>query len=445
MKNKLLITTALASSLVAGSAIAQTTITGSLAVSYKSVQGKNSTVNGNSFGKESQINVANKGKLNIGGLSYAAGFSLEFDGADGIYTYSPASSASTTTTTVSVTGGQLASINVAGSIGASDANSTVVLTGNNTAATITGTSRQTGSNGWHLENNYIDIISESTGTTLTISSDHIQNARGGLANIVGQHAEDFTGGVNRTTTSLAMDYAGTSVAESFGIGIVQNVGKLGKASFLYVPNHSNQSIIASKTSVTQSAGVVADDGDAILGTTDDLPRAYEYGFIGDLGVKGLTVKAFKNVEGQKRVITDNAGTETVSQISKTKGQNLGIRYNYDIFTVGVNQMKSKQGSSIAAGNTTTLRDGTETKQMEYGLGVAVNKELSVGLYYNKTKRDAQTQLTTATTANEKTQSIAVGYSLGPVALSAQYGKVENMGGVATKDANVLFMALTTAF
>lgn len=437
MKNKLLITTALASSLVAGSAIAQTTITGSLAVSYKSVQGKNGTANGNSFGKESQINVANKGKLNIGGLSYAAGFSLEFDGADGIYTYSPASSSSA----ISITGGQLSSINVAGSIGAADANSTVVLT----APTITGTSRNTGSNGWHLENNYIDIISESTGTTLTISSDHIQNARGGLANIVGQHAEDFTGGVNKTTTSLAMDYAGTSVAESFGIGIVQNVGKLGKASFLYVPNHSNQSIIASKTSVTQSAGVVADDGDAILGSTDDLPRAYEYGFIGDLGVKGLTVKAFKNVEGKKRVITDNAGTETNSQISKTKGQNLGIRYNYDIFTVGVNQMKQKQGSSLAAGNTTTLRDGTETKQMEYGLGVAVNKDLSVGLYYNKTKRDAQTQLTTNTTADEKTQSIAVGYSLGPVALSAQYGRVENMGGVATKDANVLFMALTTAF
>jgi hypothetical protein len=32
-----------------------------------------------------------------------------------------------------------------------------------------------------------------------------------------------------------------------------------------------------------------------------------------------------------------------------------------------------------------------------------------------------------------------------VALSAQYGKVENMGGIDQKDANVLFMGLTTAF
>jgi hypothetical protein len=417
MKNKLLITTALASSLVAGSALAQTTVTGSLAVSYKSVQGKNGTSNGNSFGKESQINVANKGKLNIGGLSYAAGFSLEFDGADGVYSYTPGTSA---VTAASVTG----SASVAG-VAASTA--------------MTNTARQTGANGWHLENNYIDIISESTGTTLTISSDHIQNGRGGLAHIVGQHAEDFTGGVNKTTTSLAMDYAGTSVAESFGIGIVQNVGKLGKVSYLYVPNHTAQGAQTGKDSVLQAAGVVADDGDAVLGS-DDLPSAYEYGFIGDLGVKGLTVKAFRNVEGLKR-----AANNTDVNISKNKGQTLGVRYNYDIFTVGVNQMKQKAGSTIAAGSTTVLKDNAETKQMEYGLGVAVNKDLSVGLYYNKTKRDAQTQLTTATTADEKTQSIAVGYSLGPVALSAQYGRVDNMGGVADKDANVLFMGLTTAF
>ena len=411
MKNKLLITTALASSLVAGSAIAQTTVTGSLGVSYKSVQGKNSTANGNSFGKESQINVANKGKLNIGGLSYAAGFSLEFDGADGIYTYSP-------------TGVVTTSFGAA----ATGASTAAVLTNAIQNSAVVGTARQTGSNGWHLENNYIDIISESTGTTLTISSDHIQNARGGLAHIVGQHAEDFTGGVNGTTTSLAMDYAGTSVAESFGIGIVQNVGNLGKVSYLYVPNHTAQGAQSAKNSILQAGGVVADDGDAVLGS-DDLPNAYEYGFIGDLGVKGLTVKAFKNVEGKKR-----AANNTDVNISKTKGQTLGIRYNYDVFTVGVNQMKQKTGATSGA----TVADNAETSQMEYGLGFAVNKDLSVGLYMNKAKRDGAA-------ADEKTQSVAVGYSLGPVALSAQYGKVENMGGTATKDANVLFMALTTAF
>ena len=419
MKNKLLITTALASSLVAGSALAQTTVTGSLGVSYKSVQGKNNTANGNSFGKESQINVANKGKLNIGGLSYAAGFSLEFDGADGIYSYSPSTTTGSVTTTSNI--------------------HSQVATGSATAyvaSNAAASARQTGSSGWHLENNYIDIISESTGTTLTISSDHIQNARGGLAHIVGQHAEDFTGGVNNTTTSLAMDYAGTSVAESFGIGIVQNVGKLGKVSYLYVPNHTAQGAQSGKNSVLQAGGVVADDGDAVLGS-DDLPNAYEYGFIGDLGVKGLTVKAFKNKEGIKKTA---AG---VAALSKTSGQNIGVRYNYDIFTVGVNQMKQKVATTNATGTSAINKDGAETKQMEYGLGVAINKDLSVGLYMNKAKRDANTINTSY--SDEKTQSIAVGYSLGPVALSAQYGRVENMNGAADADANVLFMGLTTAF
>ena len=424
MKNKLLITTALASSLVAGSALAQTTVTGSLGVSYKSVQGKNSTANGNSFGKESQINVANKGKLNIGGLSYAAGFSLEFDGADGVYTYSPGASLATT---LSTTTGVVSTTALGNSVGGAS------------IAVLTTTNRQTGSNGWHLENNYIDIISESTGTTLTISSDHIQNARGGLAHIVGQHAEDFTGGVNKTTTGLAMDYAGTTVAESFGVGIVQNVGKLGKVSYFYVPNHTAQGAQTGKDSVLQAAGVVADDGDAVLGS-DDLPNAYEYGFIGDLGVKGLTVKAFKSKEGIKKTA---AG---VAAASKNSGQNLGIRYNYDIFTVGVNQMKQKIGqtSGITAG---VRSDSAETKQMEYGLGVAINKDLSVGLYLNRAKISNDTSTISASQGREteQTPSIAVGYSLGPVALSAQYVRVQNMNGAADADANVMFMSLTTAF
>jgi hypothetical protein len=216
-----------------------------------------------------------------------------------------------------------------------------------------------------------------------------------------------------------MDYAGTSVAESFGVGIVQNVGKLGKVSYLYVPNHTFSGVTATQDGTTQTGGVVADDGDAILGG-DNKPTAYEYGFIGDLGVKGLTVKAFKSEEGRKQ-----------GNVNKTTGQNLGIKYNYDVFTVGVNQMKQKEGASTAAGR-------LETKQMEYGLGLSVNKDLSIGLYMNKAKKEGAA-------ADEKTQSVAVGYSLGPVALSAQYGNVDNMGGVSQKDANVLFMALTTAF
>jgi hypothetical protein len=81
---KLLLTSALiGSTLVAGNAIAQTTVTGNLNIAYKaiSVEPATSAMNtGRGFGNEQQINIQNKGKLN-NGLDYAAGFSIENDGA----------------------------------------------------------------------------------------------------------------------------------------------------------------------------------------------------------------------------------------------------------------------------------------------------------------------------------------------------------------------------
>ena len=90
MKNKL-ITTALVSSILGfgvSSAVAQTTVTGNLELSYHATSHEgNATaaqkmLNTRGFGKESQINIANKGKLS-NGMDYAAGFSLEMDGIDG--------------------------------------------------------------------------------------------------------------------------------------------------------------------------------------------------------------------------------------------------------------------------------------------------------------------------------------------------------------------------
>jgi len=84
---KLLLTTAIAGVMVSGSAFAQTTITGELRLNYKAVgdvtgaAGASSTGAINGFGQEQQINIQTKGKLNVLGLDYAAGMSLENDGA----------------------------------------------------------------------------------------------------------------------------------------------------------------------------------------------------------------------------------------------------------------------------------------------------------------------------------------------------------------------------
>jgi len=129
---KLLLTTAIAgSALLAGNAIAQTTVSGQLDLAFKAITSEktNDAISSDrGMGKEWQINIANKGKLN-NGMDYAAGFSLEHDG------------------------------------------------------------QQTGSNGLD-ENVYIDITSGAT--TFTIGTDHIQQSERTLATFVGLIAEDIT-------------------------------------------------------------------------------------------------------------------------------------------------------------------------------------------------------------------------------------------------------------
>jgi hypothetical protein len=182
MKKTLLVTSALVG-LVASSAVAQTTVTGSLEIISRntSFDGTAATKQkADSFlGRESQINIANKGKLNIGGLDYAAGFSLEFDGGQ-------------------------------------------------TAAETVGTTSN--------ENLYIDLINASSATTLTVGIDHIQNSKNtGLKTVT-----DFIDDVGAGVVSANLIDLGAKTKEFMGVGITQGLGASNlTASYFYVPNATN--------------------------------------------------------------------------------------------------------------------------------------------------------------------------------------------------------------
>jgi len=188
MKNKLLTSTAIAGSLVMislGSASAQTKVDGNLNLSYKAIGSSGSTaaVNSSRFmGKEVQINLSNAGKLN-NGMSYAAGFSIEHDGAQ------MSSQSSTTTTDV---------------LGA------------------------------FSENVYIDFIAGNT--TISFGADHGLNPDNEPTNLVGVvDADDLISGVNNATPKYAAK-AGSSY-ESFGIFLGQKTD-IGSFILRYVPDAS---------------------------------------------------------------------------------------------------------------------------------------------------------------------------------------------------------------
>lgn len=347
---KLLLTTALAgATLVASNAIAQTTVTGNLDFGYKmfGAKGATSTKSMNGFGRESQINIQNKGKLN-NGMDYAAGFSIEHEGGE-----------------------------------------TTTITNFN-------------------ENTFIDIISGNT--TLTISQDHIQSSHRTAANFVGLIAEDLTNTSGAgVTDDIFMDIVGANPYQAVGVGIVQRVPNIGSFSALYVPSNV-------------AAGVAGTDDDSALDNVAE--SAYEIGFLGDLGVKGLSAHAFYNQSDR---------TDAAASLRDTKGTNIGASYNFGQITAGYNYKKAELADVI----------NRDIKQDEFALAYAVSPNLTIGANYTKTKDDSKTAAVEA-----KSKSIAVGYNLGAVALTAQVAKVENYTGVGATtddDADVVYLRASTKF
>jgi len=179
---KLMLTSALAGLLVSGSAIAQTTISGELRVNLKATEAKvasgTTTQSKRGFGNEQQINFATKGKLNVGGLDYAAGFSMENDGAQ--------------------------------------------------------------ANTLFNENTFIDITNASSGTTLSIGLDHIQRSDSdrSAAVLVGFSPNELS--TDGHALSRFRQNLGPAVSQGMGVAVLQAIPNIGTLSYNYVPTTINQ-------------------------------------------------------------------------------------------------------------------------------------------------------------------------------------------------------------
>jgi hypothetical protein len=281
MTNKLRLSTAIISSLAGlglSAAVAQTTVSGNVAMGFIATSTDATTRNGSfsSMTKETQINVGTKGKLN-NGMDYAAGFSIEMDGPD-----------------------------------------------------ASGTDM-------FAEGNYIEI--KSGDTTLSIGADRINNPDRHVTNAVGigyigqdglgagQKAADGTG--SRSIYPLH-----GSIYGFFGAGLVQKVGN-GNLSFYYAP-------ATGSTGVLNDIGNGANATDAAQTPATSSSSAIEIGYNGDLGVKGLTVQAFHTNGGKraefntsdKEIRSTNLGVSyNVGQITlsaahlKTEGVQGGFSQN----------------------------------------------------------------------------------------------------------------------
>jgi hypothetical protein len=322
MKNKLLLSTALIGSMVAGElAIAQTTVTGNLAVNYRAQENKTAATGSagstRGFGRETQLNIQNKGKLN-NGMDYAAGFSLEFDGND---RYTRA------------IGGQ--------------ANGTS-LEGNSISN----------------ENLYVNFI--SGGTTLHLGVDHIQNITTDVVPMVLPLMDNVAAGIGGKATNTI----GANPKEAFGFGLIQVIPGSGlTASALYVPK--NRDFGGGDQVAPNSCGGSANADGAVtvlVGVKGCANSAYEIGLVGrdTFGVKGLGIRAFMNEE--------NAQTNATKDL---EGKHYGISYTAGQFAVGIE--KYKQNRTVTTNDT-----DADQKTLQYGVTFAASKDISIGLVQAKT-------------------------------------------------------------
>jgi hypothetical protein len=316
-----------------GISVAQTTVSGNLDISYRAVSNDTAGAGISSFrgfGKEAQINLANKGKLN-NGMDYAAGFSLEFDGND---LQAPSSA----------NGGNQATMQ-----------------------------------GVHTEGFYLNFISGNT--TLHVGADHIQNPDShGLINPVGiGYITPFGNNVAAGTAGAASGLYPTltnSPYGAYGIGVIQAVPGIGRVSAYYAPSATDA-----------NGGPDIGNNSSISNYESTAESAIELGFTGDLGVKGLTIQAFHN----RRDAADRLDSTTAGE-GKIKGTVLAGSYNFGQVTAAVDYRKSEGGSKATAGVAGSSPD-EEIKGKAVSLSYAATKDLSLGVVYGKADSNLSTKPT----------------------------------------------------
>jgi hypothetical protein len=272
------------------------------------------------------------------------------------------------------------------------------------------------------ENIYVNFI--SGGTTLHIGVDHIQNSTTDVVPMVLPLMDNVAAGIGAKATNTI----GANPKEAFGFGIIQAIPGSGiTASALYVPRNRD---FGNGDQVAPAVCTNTANTTTSLITTNTLAvgcgnAAYEIGLVGRdaFGVKGLGFRAFKNEEkAQSSAVTD------------IEGDHYGISYAMGNFAVGIEKYKQ---------NRTATNDATnaDQKSIQYGVTYAATKEISLGLV------QAKTDLSTASTKEEKITSAQIGYNLGPVAIAAAVSKVDDVGASTTAgtDSKEIQFRITTAF
>jgi hypothetical protein len=209
---------------------------------------------------------------------------------------------------------------------------------------------------------------------------------------------------NVSNDSATMDVNTIHGVHNLGFGYKTDFGTFG---FRYAPDHQ-----ASNTAGDKVAGAGGGSG-------------HEYGFLGSLGVEGLSV-------GISKAVKQNEQTNGKDDADST---HYGVAYNMGQFAFGVERTTfSDKNNSDNDSNTTT----NDVDYTLYGVTYAASDNLTLGLNLAVTDEES--------TANkEETTQLEVAYNLGGATVAFAHQTTEDNGGTAGSDADAWTITYKQSF
>ena len=182
-------------------------------------------------------------------------------------------------------------------------------------------------------------------------------------------------------------------------GFAQDIAGFGKVELRYAPDVTTANAAGDK-----NTGAGGGSG-------------MEYGFIGNMGVNGLTVHL-------AQAVTKAAVDTTTNDV---KNIHYGIGYNFGQFAAGFSR-NDEDGATASTDMTTTL----------YGVTFSPNKSTTLGVNLQKHESDAGT-------ADEKILQFEAAYNLGGATLAIAYQQAENVDNAVGSDADGFMLTYKQAF
>jgi hypothetical protein len=244
------------------------------------------------------------------------------------------------------------------------------------------------SGSFRMENTTIDHKSfkiSSGGFAMELGIDTGTNITGDILPTVADQTHDFMKHTSNggTTVLMADSLIGGDAHDREHIGFSYKTDA-GTFAINYAPDDS---------AANNSSSAVTDAGGSAL----------EYVFAGGLGVDGLNVKVGQQ-KSESDTTSDGDITEKTYQASYTYGQ----------FSVGAAIRDLDDETSTTE----------KSKSNAYAVSYAVNDQISISY------EDRTTETDSTTDKDEEAKAFSVGYNLGGLAIVANYGTVDNMGGAS---------------